>query len=67
MLAGALISSLYCCRLSVGVLVGAVALDISGLTVLVARGRMFRISARVTNLAHLASSCARVAVGGTYG
>ena len=44
MLAGALISSSYCCRLSFGVLVGAVALDVLGLTALVSRGGVFQIS-----------------------
>ena len=44
MLAGALLSSYYCCRLSIDVLVGAEALDVTGLTALVARGGVFEKS-----------------------
>ena len=43
-LAGALLSSHYCCLLSIDVLVGAVALDVPGLTALVARDGVFKIS-----------------------
>ena len=43
MLAGALLSSHYCYRLSIDVLIEAVALDVPGLTALVARGGVFQI------------------------
>ena len=41
---GALLSSHYCCRLSIDVLAGAEARDVLGLTALVARGGVFQIS-----------------------
>ena len=44
MLAGALLSSHYCCRISIGVLVGAESLDVPGLTALVTRGGVFQIT-----------------------
>ena len=43
MLAGALLPSHYCCRLSIDVLVGTVALDVPGMIVLVARDGVFKI------------------------
>ena len=64
-LAGALLSFYYCCRLSIDVLVGAEAPYVPGLTALTARGRVFQIS-RVTSLVHSALSCAWVAMGDTY-
>ena len=44
MLAEILLSSRYWCRLSIDVLVGAVALDVPSLTALVARSGVFKIS-----------------------
>ena len=64
-LAGALLSFYYCCRLSIDVLVGAEALYVPGLTALMARSGVFQIS-RVTSLVHSALNCAWVAVGDTY-
>ena len=43
MLAGALLSPHYCCRLSMDVLVGTEVLDVPGLTALVARIGVFQI------------------------
>ena len=44
MIAGAPFSSYYCCRLSIGVLVGEETLDVPGFAALVARGGVFHIS-----------------------
>ena len=44
MLAGTFLLSYYCCRLFIDVLVEAMALNVPGLTALVVRGGMLKIS-----------------------
>ena len=59
MLAGTLLSSGYCCRLPVDVLVEIVAPDVPGLTALVARGEQPRCERIICDLAHSGADSAR--------
>ena len=58
MLTGTSVSSRYCCRLPVDVLVGAVALDVADLNALVAHGERTRCKQVVFGLARVGSDCA---------